>query len=299
MATTRAIDYAWNTTDYTLRNRNYAVIIRQDQDGTLQSDIGVEANEKVPGGTATPKFVVGSVPESFTFSYGSAWVPAMSGGLIPSESFNKLLALTGNSSTNQVQSLKLWQGAAGDVAFTLTFELTAYSDPIADVLNPLITLSTMAMPGSNMKGLIFAPGPYLDPLKAKQLLDDLAESVASSDKKPKWVLEENMKNKISISVGRWAYFRNVVITNISYELHASTPFRGTSSSFLIPAIETDAGTLMGATVTIQFEPGFAMEQDDLVDMLRVQTGQTKIAGGSFTWNDAQVEYIDLFDPLAT
>ena len=298
------------STDPALSNRNYTVIIKQDQDAFAP-----------PG---KPRIVVGQVPASFAMSQDVNWKAPWGGGLasVGGDTVANLLAVTGNRMVGQAMTLQVWQGSNSDFDFTVAFEFRAYSDVVRDVIDPVQTLLKMSLPSiSPTTGFLQSPGPILgakaiekiggDTVKILGAVKDLGVAAASSllsgaggllssvtavtknvgtvvdgakslagsalnnvsayvpselttalgaaggvlknssfvSKAP---LESEMKNKISIQIGRWFRLDNVVITNVQHDIR--------------PHTVTASGGLQTANVTVSFRPVFSLTEADVASM---------------------------------
>ena len=271
-------------TDPNLQNINYAVIIKQDQDAQQ---------------CLAPRIVVGAMPQSFQVAQSSDWKAPWGAGLAGEGTMGDILAVTGNRLVAQVLTMKVWQGSSDDFEFSVQFELRTWSDPEADVIQPIRTLLKMSMPSMSATGFLQSPGPILDAAAIEAIGGKLAKTAtsildsskkAASEAKTKdgttdWVgmavgvknaaiktvsdsgiakksfIESNLKNKISIQLGRWFYLNNVVITNVQHEIKAQTP-------------EYNSGLVQQASVTVSFKPMFALTAEDVDMMLRA--GKTAI-----------------------
>jgi hypothetical protein len=274
----------WSTTDYSLRNRLYAVIIRQNQDD--------------PAG-GQPRFVVGSVPDAFQLDHRVEWKTPMSGGLIKSEGLADVIAATtGNRLIAQVGTMSVWQGSGSETEFSLTFELRAWGDPLRDIIIPVKTLMSMALPSLDTNGFMKSPGAYLKPEDFIAAMKEAWTANTTTAVTNKTIVQSKMKNIVSVSVGRWLYFDNVVITGVQTSVLANTPYRGTGGGFFSTSLPIDAGLPQGVSVTMSFRPVFMMTAED-VETMFVSNGQkTIVENSSFVFNDAQPQLVDLFDPLA-
>ena len=266
------------STDPNLRNRNYAVIISQEQDFT--------------GGP--PNIVVGSVSKDLQLQQSVQWATPFGAGLAGSGLVGDVLAaVRGNRLVGQVMTMQVWQGSGGDFDFTVDFELHAWSDPVLDVLDPLKILLKMSLPSVTPTGFLRSPGPILsdegvaavsgvitsvaanaitagsNAATASRTSDGgkswvgssidavsaTAESLGNSGIAKKRLIENHLKNMISIQIGRWFYMRNVIVTNVAHTLKSQTTERKT-------------GIIQSAAVSIGFRPMFAITSEDVETMLQ-------------------------------
>lgn len=284
-------DSTMSTTDYSLRNRLYSVILRQDQ-GTYGKDDGI------------PRFVVGSLPEGFQIDQRVDWNPAWGGGSYLPELAQKILSVMGTRQIAQVGTMQVWQGQ-GELEFTVEFEFRAWSDPEKDVIQPLRTLLAMTLPLNLDNGFMRSPGGYLPPSAGYEVAKDIVTTGGVGALTSKAVINNAMVHKVSLAIGRWLYFDNIVITGVQHTINGQTPFRGLSDNYLVGGGVSGkwAGLPQSAKVVVSFKPTFMMTENDLEFMLGNSSyGQQTITSGAnsvFEFNDDQMELIDLYDPLAT
>ncbi len=265
------------STDPNLRNRNYAVIIVQEQDL-----FGAPEN-----------IIVGAVPDTLEISQNVNYTAPYGAGLFGNGAMGDAVSLvTGNRLVGQVMTMQVWQGSGSDFDFTLTFELRAWSDPERDVMAPLRALLKMTLPTVDDTGFLQSPGPVLSKEGAEKVAGQITSTVVdafnagsqgfsqgqTSDgassvfasvrnatsavydtvKKSgivkKDMIERHLKNKINIQVGRWFYMRNVVVTNVQHSFKAQTP-------------EAETGIIQAASVSMTFRPMFAITAEDVKDIL--------------------------------
>ena len=69
----------------------------------------------------------------------------------------------------------------------------------------------------------------------------------------KKTIEQYLKNKISIQIGRWFKMENVVIVDVQHDIKGQTP-------------DGDTGQIQAASVTVSFRPMFAVTAEDVVNM---------------------------------
>lgn len=284
------------TTDPSLvaANRNFLVIIKQDQDVPT-----------VPGLGGQPMVVVGQIAQEFQIDQAVKWGTPWGAGLIGDGPIADILSATsGNRLVAQVTTLQVWQGAGNDIDFTISFELRAWSDSARDVMTPLQYLLAMALPSINDSGFLLSPGPIIDSKALEELGQQIPKAIAtaasdvgaigkelfSAGKEAvlgktsdgansalsiltgksaagqqlakdigtvakKNTLESKMKNKISISIGQWFSLDNIVITNVQHTVQGQMP--------------SPDGGIMAANVTVSFRPMFALTTADISNILRL------------------------------
>jgi hypothetical protein len=168
----------------------------------------------------------------------------------------------------------------------------------------------MTNPSIDDKGMLRSPGAYIDPTALAGLMDTAQNNPA--ELLTKKAIQDKMRGKVSLSIGRWIYFDNIAVTGVQVQLHTDTPFRGIgkslSPSFPLPG----EGAATGATVVVNFKPMFMFTQEDLeqvfmssafgvstpADVALLTTSDFEGQQAALTQNDSQMELIDLFDPLA-
>ena len=261
---------AKGSTDPNLNNRNYMVLITQDN-----------------GNSAVT--VTGTVPQSFQIQQSVDWKAPWGAGI--GGTVGDLLAVsTGNRLVAQVMTMQVWQGSGNDFEFTVQFELRAWSDPVRDVLEPLRALLKMSLPSLGDGGFLKSPGPVLTPEGIKivsgqftklatVLVKDAASALTTDDKTQdgegsllavtttaekrvkesgltsKSAIEKHLINKINIQIGRWFRLNNVIITQVQHDIKGQTPDRAT-------------GVIQSASVTVSFKPMFSLTAEDVNEMLR-------------------------------
>lgn len=277
------------STDPNLKNRNYAVIIRQ----------AAPAN----------RLVVGSVPDQIQVNQSAGWKTPWGAGLAGDGQIADLLAVTGNRLVAQVMTMQVWQGAGEGFNFNLIFELRTYSDPSKDVVQPVKDLIKMTVPVLDPSGFLKSPGPYLSPKGAEELGSKLGSTVTSAiqsgvsaaksttttggtttDSNSMWAAAQNgvkaagnslkasglakkktvqdyLSNIISIQIGQWFYMDNVVITDVQHTFHSARP-------------DGQTGAISSATVTISFSPMFAVTDADIDNIILGGISASPVAGSS-------------------
>jgi hypothetical protein len=273
------IDPSQTSTDPMLvtSNRKYLIQITQAQD---IATIGTQGQ---------PIVVIGQVPEDLQMNQSVAWKAPWGAGLAGDGTISDLLAVTqGTRLLSQVQTLQVWQGAGNDVDFTITFEFRAWSDVDRDVMIPLRSLSSMALPSLDpSSGFLRSPGPILDAAaaqqigqaavslvqqisdntstslatltdgsllsKAQKVFSSATSTIGSNLASSKNALEQLLKNKIEVRIGDWFRLPNVIIKDVQHTMRSQMPGPN--------------GGLMSATATVTFAPLFALTTDDLNSLL--------------------------------
>lgn len=284
-------DTTFESTDYSLRNRLYSVIVRQDQ-GNYEDDSG------------RPRVVVGSLPASFQIDQQVVYAPVWNGeGIIPTR-LQSIAAVMGKRAIAQIGTMQVWQGQ-GDLEFTLEFEFRAWSNPEKDVMQPIKNLLAMTLPFNRDNGLMQSPGAYLPPKAGKALVEGLLDGDFGA-LTSKTAISEQMVHKVSLSIGRWLYFDNIFITGVQHTINGQTPFRGLGTNYFSQGGELAEleGVPQSASVVLSFRPAFMLTENDIDRMFADAQGTSSNLGpiidnSDFVFNDDQVELVDLYDPLAT
>lgn len=140
--------------------------------------------------------VTARLPQEIQLQLSSVWdspfVQSTGNALVES-----LSNAVGVSSKLQYASAQIWSGSS-PIEITLNLEFYAESDPAREVLQPIIQLSRMALPrlaGTKKGGLFSPPGPRIFTL-------DIDGQDTSGD-------------KITIKIGKFMNFTNVIITDVS------------------------------------------------------------------------------------
>lgn len=189
----------------------------------------------------SPIRVVTPLPEDFNFSFGGEWSAPFEEGVIDNAKINMLSQMAGFKPATQSMTTQFWKGSSmSDI--TIPFQLVAINDAHTDVVVPLANLIRLSMPTNAGGGFFRAPGPQLSAsaetrdavYSAASNLGDAAVSVGgaivgggkeslqkatesaqrTADDVGRAFNSITFKNKISLTLGQFARFDSVVITNI-------------------------------------------------------------------------------------
>lgn len=192
-------------------NPNYAVLIVQD-------GLTVESH----------------LPETFSLGVSSQFNQPFGQG-ISNGTVGTAFKMAGlGALTSQSMTAQVWEGTQ-PIEMTLELEFVAESDPTSEVLDPIKDLMEMTMPSKGGSGfLLEPPGPAY-----KDVID--------------WKAFEAQKGgggakQISVQIGTFLFFDNVVIENVNTTFHSMIHSSG------IP---------LRATVSVTFKTFFIQLTDDI------------------------------------
>jgi len=146
------------------------------------------------------------LPESFNLNvrsqYDTPFAQGLPSSILP-DKLGKIVsgysAATGISTAPQAATAQIWQGSA-PIEFQLPFILIADTSARTDVLNKIRDLMKLVMP-SKTNGFLTSPGPKIEGFS------EFFRPESYSDK-PK------LKDNISLHIGRFIYYKSVVITDV-------------------------------------------------------------------------------------
>lgn len=146
------------------------------------------------------------LPENFNLNVRSQYDTPFAQGLPSSILPDKLgkavtgaSNLTGISTAPQAATAQIWQGSA-PIEFQIPFILVAERSARADVLNKIRELMKLVMP-SKTNGFLTSPGPKIEGIS------ELFKAESYSNK-------PQLKDNISLHIGRFIYYKSVVITDV-------------------------------------------------------------------------------------
>lgn len=193
-------------------NPNYQVRIKQD------------ANE-----------VLAYVPETFQISVSSQFNQPFGQGLSNSTAGTAAKVMGLGALTSQSMTAQVWEGTQ-PIELTLELELVAEYDPKAEVLEPIKKLLAMTMPSRGAGGVLLdPPGP-----KYKDVLDWAAFDVIKGEGKA--------ARQITVQIGTFMLFDNVVIENVNTTFHS---------------MMHESGVPLRATCSVTFKTFFIQLTDDI------------------------------------
>ena len=260
-----------------LNNLDYRVVISQNQD-TLG---------------AAPKVFIGAVTGKLALEQQANFSSPFSSGLLGNGTAGNLYAFTtGRRLVAQVASMQIWQGPSEHFSFTVTANLSTWSNPERDLIQPIKTLLSMVTPSISSSGFLQSPGPNLNAEgverlggaiskagsvvggsifglnDATNLLKDgnqnyvgsiiekgdrISDELGRSGLTRKALIENNLNNVINISIGRWFSLNNIIIKTVSFDLNTQV-------------INRDSGKPLTAEVTIGIESVFSITTEDIDKM---------------------------------
>lgn len=284
-----------DSTDPMQYNENYIVHLSQDQDVT--SNLGSQR----------PLDVFGLINQEVNMNITNEWKAPFGAGFLGEGTVGDLASMfLGTRLLAQVMTFQVWQGSSGDLDMNITFDFQTWSDPVADVLNPVKKLLSMSLPGIDQNGFLQSPGPRLDPKALSSVMNSIgtaassaanafaskysesaptqtttdgqskllslgsglgnqisrigagasaaASSIQNSGIGRKAILEQAVRNKISIKIGRWFEMKNIIVVAVQPQFKCDTP-------------EFSTGSIQSAEVTMTFRPMFAVTVEDINQML--------------------------------
>lgn len=193
-------------------NPNYQVRIKQD------------ANE-----------VLAYVPETFQISVSSQFNQPFGQGLSNSTVGTAAKSFMGTALTSQSMTAQVWEGTQ-PIELTLELELVAEYDPKAEVLEPIKKLLAMCMPSRGPTGVLLAPpGPTY-----RETVNWTAFDTYKG--------EGRAAKQITVQIGTFMLFDNVVIENVNTTFHS---------------MMHESGIPLRATCSVTFKTFFIQLTDDI------------------------------------
>jgi hypothetical protein len=184
------------------------------------------------------------VPETFQLSVNGNFGPAFGQGIADSTlgNFSKLFGL--GALTSQSMSAQVWMGSS-PVEMSLELEFIASDSPTLQVMNPVKDLMSITMPSRGAGGfLLDPPGPSYVDIQNWQIGD--GKSIG------------NPGRKISVKIGNFLLFDNVVIENVNTTYHS---------------MMHSSGIPLRATCAVQFKTFFIQLKEDLPKIFMLDEGE--------------------------
>lgn len=185
------------------------------------------------------------VPETFQLSVTSAFGPAF-GQEIQGSTVGKIAQMgAGLSISSQAMTAQIWQGTQ-PIEMSLELEFVADSDPTSQVSEPIQKLLQMTMPSKGFGPVLAPPGP---------------KYVSSIDWKAFEPAKRGAEKQISIDIGRFLFFDNVVIESVNTTFHS---------------MMHKSGVPLRATCSISFKTFFVQLSDNIPDLFGLPAaGETR------------------------
>lgn len=181
--------------------------------------------------------VQGWVPETFQIAVTSQFSQPFGQGISNSTAGQATKAWMGRALTSQSMTAQVWEGSQ-PIEITLEIEFVAETDPKKEVLEPIKKLLKMTMPSKDGSNLLRPPGPkYSDIVDWKAFLDPSRPTGKSG-----------VEGSISIAIGKFVYFDNVVIESVNSTFHS---------------MMHSSGIPLRATVAVTFKTFFVPVSEDL------------------------------------
>lgn len=195
-------------------NSNYKVFIKQAGGGEVEA----------------------YVPETFQLAVTSQFNQPFGQGVSNSTVGTAAKVAVGQALVSQAMTAQIWEGTQ-PIEITLELEFVAEYDPQREVLKPIKDLLTMTMPSRGTGGFLAPPGPkYLDIINWKAFEPTKGDSA---------------QKQISIKIGNFLFFNNVVIESVN-------------STFFSMMHET--GIPLRATVAVTFKTLFVQIAEDIPNL---------------------------------
>jgi hypothetical protein len=242
------------------KNDNAVDADDQNTEGSIRYGMSVNTNylaRIVQDGRVVAK---GFLPETIRVSVSSSF--GMPFGQAISEKLNLAAKVLGGTTlVSQSMTMQVWEGTA-PLELTIEMEFLAETDPKTEVIAPIQKLLQLVMPKKTSRtGRLEPPGPQLDWTK---LMDDTQTEALSSvtgqqSEGNKFgdalrTAADSAKGKISVYLGNFMKFDNVVVENVDTTFHTMFDKNG------LPLRATVALTFKTFMVLAQSD---APEEDDL------------------------------------
>lgn len=194
------------------------------------------------GGAQGQLVARGYLPETFSIGVSSEWSEPFA-NVSAGQLADAVQLVTNMRPVSQAMTMQVWQGTA-PVRFNMRFHFVAYSDAYMDVVQPVERLMRLTVPFRKAGGILVPPGPNVQWLQGIASQFGGGQSNAptnltfgssqqnansSSGETPKVL--DNARGKISLAIGRFLWFENVVVESVDTEF--DTAF--TSEGFPISA----------------------------------------------------------------
>lgn len=167
----------------------------------------------------------GYLPETLNVGVSAEWsepFAQMGAGALT----DAVQMLTNRRLVNQAQTIQVWQGTT-PIKFNLRFHFVANSDPDAEVLVPVMNLFRLTVP-TKVNGMLKPPGPDLQFAKGvgSAIVDSVGSirSAVAGGAAPQTTPGQDLRNiidgakgKISLFIGNFLTFDNVVVENVDAE----------------------------------------------------------------------------------
>lgn len=172
-------------------------------------------------------------------------------------------AITGTSLT-RVATIQVWTGTA-PMEFTVPLSFRAYSNPLVDVMQPLVRTIQMASPQDGGAGagvaLLKSPAPTIA---------DMIGAIANNSSSTGFQMMAGLNNAITMQVGRNIVVPGLVITGLSVKM-------GTRA-------ERQTGLPIAVEITLSLRTVMSFSQQDVLAMFNQQSQITSIINLTNTQN---------------
>lgn len=190
--------------------------------------------------------VSGYIPEQFNLSVHSQFNQPFGQDLLNSKLGTATKVAAGIAPISQSMTGQIWEGSK-PIDLSMEMDLIAEYDPVMEVQERIKTLMKMALPSRGGAGFLKTPGPSYGSVTGRDALNAVQgwTGIGSPLGKAGGV--------ISISIGNFLYFDNVVIESVQAQFQS---------------MMHRSGVPLHATVTINFSTFFIVLADDLDDIFK-------------------------------
>ena len=239
-------------------NRNALTSSQQQDVGQTRYGMEVNNNYIVRVLQEGKLIAKGYVPETFQLSIQSRYGQPFGQGVATTGSVGTAMKVLGHTTlTSQSMTMQVWEGSE-PLELSFEFEFLAESDPYIEVIKPIKDLLKLVMPTTGDFGLLKPPGPQIEWINsAKDLLSGVSAMIGAGVTKESFqekiggslkTAVDGAKGKISIFVGNFLAFDNVVIESVNQTYHS---------------MFDDKGQPLRATVAITFKTFMVPTADDI------------------------------------
>ncbi len=246
--------------------------------------------------------VVGYIPENISFQVGSSFSAPfadVSGySFVPgigSSMQNIAVASTGSTGMTQAQSIQIWQSTSG-IELSLPIQLIAESSVRAEIIEPYLALSELALPYEAPGDLVMkTPGAQFNAMDAVGALTNNISNVVSQNassaigwalgannlgqtKDPQWssissdiqssissAVQQGFKYTTTVVLGDFLIFPQIVVTNVQMNFESLMVGAQTKPGSQSSPPDIGPGK---ATLDFSFRTQFNMTIQELIKMFR-------------------------------
>lgn len=191
------------------------------------------------------------LPEDFSFGISSNWSAPFEESMIKNSKIGGALSLGGYTGLIQAMTAQTWNSSSG-IEISLPFVFVSRNNPLVEIRDPIMKLMKLASPRADTAfSLLTPPGPTITMDALKELFGALvdftkneivtaADGVAgalfdrdaffrsftnlqsSSQIKSNInaTMDNLVRNRIDLSLGRFIYFKNIIINGVELEFNS-------------------------------------------------------------------------------